>query len=286
MISNEIISVCRRIIENSDAIIIGAGAGLSTAAGLHYSGERFTKNFSDFIERYGLTDMYSSAFYPFPSLEERWAYFSRHIYINRYSVGVLPLYKTLLDLVKKLNYFIITTNGDGQFFQAGFEAERIFATQGDYSKFQCEVPCSDTLYDNRTMVDNMVNNQENCRIPTEFLPTCPKCGKKLEPHLRIDDTFVENEHWFRANKRYVDFINVHRGKKITLLELGVGFNTPTIIRFPFEQLSSNFENCTLIRVNMDNIQEMYETNNSSVLIQGDIAEFIKLLASDFFSDST
>lgn len=274
MISNEIISKCKRVIEESDALIIGAGAGLSTAAGLRYSGKRFEKNFPDFISRYGLTDMYSSAFYPFPTLEERWAYFSRHININRYTVGVLPLYKTLLDMVKDRNYFIITTNGDGQFFQAGFDSNKIFATQGDYSKFQCEVPCSTTLYDNRSLVEKMVTHQDDCRVPTELLPTCPKCGKKLEPYLRIDETFVENEDWYRANTNYLDFINISKDKNIVLLELGVGFNTPTIIRFPFEQLSSTLESCTLIRVNMDNIQQIYDDSEKSIMIQGDISEFI------------
>lgn len=279
MISYEIINECKRLLECSDAVIIGAGAGLSTAAGLRYSGERFTENFPDFISRYGLTDMYSSAFYPFPTLEERWAYFSRHININRYAVGVLPLYETLLNMVKDFNYFVITTNGDAQFFQAGFDSEKIFATQGDYSKFQCEVPCTDTLYDNRSMVEEMVKSQTDCRIPTNLLPICPKCGKKLEPHLRIDETFVENENWYRANKRYLDFINNYRDKNIVLLELGVGFNTPTIIRFPFEQLSSSLDKCTLIRVNMDNIQQVYDNSEKSVLIQGDISEFINLYAS-------
>lgn len=279
MISKEMIRDCKKIIEESDAVIIGAGAGLSTAAGLQYSGERFSNNFPDFIKRYGLTDMYSSAFYPFPTLEERWAYFSRHIYINRYKVGVLPLYNTLLDIVKNSNYFVITTNGDGQFYQSGFDSERVFATQGDYSLFQCEVPCSDTLYANKTMVENMVLEQVDCKIPSKLLPICPKCGKKLEPHLRIDDSFIENDDWQRANRRYVDFINEFKEEKITLLELGVGFNTPGIIRYPFEQLSSSLEDCTLIRVNMDNVQEMYLTNKHSILLKGDIAEFINLYTS-------
>lgn len=277
MISNETIIKCKSIIKESDAIIIGAGSGLSTAAGLKYSGVRFQKNFSDFIDKYKLTDMYTSGFYPFPTLEEKWAYFSRHIYLNRYEPGVLPLYKILLNFVKEKNYFIITTNCDGQFYQAGFNSENVFATQGDYTKFQCDKPCSNTLYDNRKMVEKMVKEQKSCRIPSELLPTCPLCGSKLVPHLRVDETFIENDEWYRSNKRYLDFIDRYKDKRITLLELGVGFNTPTIIRYPFEQLTTALENCILIRVNMDNIQQMYEINKSSILIDGDIESFIQLI---------
>lgn len=269
------IEQAKTLIQESDAIIIGAGAGLSTAAGLDYSGKRFEDNFSDFIEKYGLTDMYSSAFFPFPSLEERWAYFSRHISLNRYDSPVGKPYTDLLKLVKKKKYFVITTNGDAQFFRAGFDPLKIFATQGDYSKFQCQNACHDTLYDNKNMVKEMVNQQKDFKIPTELIPRCPVCGAYMKTHLRMDENFVENADWFKAQDRYLNFIQKVQSKKVVLLELGIGFNTPMIIRWPFEQMSIKNKNHTLIRVNKDNIKPHYNIPERDILLKMDIKEFIK-----------
>lgn len=278
MILQETIHNIKQLIIDSDAVLIGAGAGLSTAAGLSYSGKRFTDNFPDFIEKYHLTDMYSSAFYTFPTPEEKWAYFSRHIQLNRYTSPVGEIYNKLLNLVQKKDYFILTTNGDGQFERAGFADERIFASQGDYSKFQCSKACHNTLYDNKELVYKMVEQQKDFKIPSELIPTCPVCGEPLVTNLRMDNYFVEDNHWHKASERYIDFIKKSRNKKILLLELGVGYNTPSIIRWPFEQFANDIKESHLVRVNMDNVEPRYRIPQRSILLEADIAEFINQLA--------
>ena len=225
-------------LRSADAVVIGAGAGLSTAAGFTYSGERFNKNFSDFIEKYGFRDMYSGGFYPFPTLEEHWAYWSRYIYINRYSDTENGTYKTLLRLVKDKDYFVLTTNVDHQFQKVGFDKNRLFYTQGDYGLFQCSVPCHSNTYDNEETITEMVRRQKNMRIPTELIPVCPKCGKPMSMNLRADDTFVQDKGWYAASGRYSDFLRRHKGLHILFLELGVGFNTPAIIKYPFMQMTA------------------------------------------------
>jgi len=255
--------------------LIGAGSGLSTAAGLEYGGKRFTDNFADFIDRYGLSDMYSSAFYRFPSLQEKWAYFSRHIYLNRYAAEAGKVYKDLLNIVTGKDYFVITTNVDAQFVKAGFQPDRIFATQGDYGLFQCQKACHDKLYDNEAIVKQMVEQQKDCRIPGELVPTCPVCGGYLVPHLRIDGYFVENEDWHAASQRYTGFLKSVANKKVVLLELGVGYNTPGIIRYPFEEMSMANPKHKLIRINLDNVQPGYVNAKNNVLIKADISKVIE-----------
>lgn len=217
-------------IETADAILIGAGAGLSTAAGFTYSGERFEKYFSDFIEKYNVRDMYSGGFYPFESLEEHWAYWSRYIYINRYMDVDNGVYKRLFELVKDKDYFVLTTNVDHQFQKAGFDKHRLFYTQGDYGLFQCSEPCCQETYDNEECVKDMLEFQEDMRVPTELIPRCPKCGKPMTMNLRSDNTFVQDEGWYRAADRYAEFLRRHENLHILFLELGVGYNTPAIIK--------------------------------------------------------
>lgn len=220
-------------IETADAIIIGAGAGLSTAAGFTYSGERFEKYFSDFIEKYQFRDMYSGGFYPFESLEEHWAYWSRYIYINRYMDIDNGVYKELFELVKEKDYFVLTTNVDYQFQKAGFDKHRLFYTQGDYGLFQCSKPCCQETYDNEVCIRDMLKAQKNMRIPTELISHCPKCGKPMTMNLRADDTFAQDKGWYHAAERYEEFLRRHKNLHILFLELGVGYNTPAIIKYPF-----------------------------------------------------
>ncbi|WP_198931727.1 SIR2 family NAD-dependent protein deacylase [Labilibacter marinus] len=274
MIDTQIIQQSKQLIEDADVVLIGAGAGLSTAAGLHYSGKRFSDNFSDYIDEYQLTDMYSSVFYPFKSKEEKWAYLSRHIKLNGYDAEPGQVYNDLLNLVKGKSYFVITTNGDGLFKKAGFNTDQIFATQGDYQQFQCAKGCHNTLYHNEKMVMQMVKQFNNFRIPTELLPICPVCGEDLVPHLRIDQFFVENEDWHLANDRYTQFVRNAKDKKMVLLELGIGFNTPSIIRWPFEQMAHQFTNTELIRVNMDSVEPNYKIPATSILLKSGIAEYL------------
>ena len=238
----------RALLRDADAIIIGAGAGLSTAAGIEYSGPRFTENFQDFIERYGMTDMYSAGFYPFRTEEEKWAYWSRHIRMNRYDAPVGEPYRQLLKMVEGKPYFVITTNVDAQFYRAGFDPLRIWAVQGDYGKLQCSRGCHDTLYDNHDLIMEMCEKQKDCRIPSELVPRCPRCGEPMETNLRKDEYFVQDEQWYAERGRYMDFLEQNKHKKVVFLELGVGFNTPTIIRFPFEQMAANWPQATLVRI--------------------------------------
>lgn len=236
-------------IENADCIMIGAGAGLSTAAGFTYSGERFEKYFSDFIEKYGFCDMYSGGFYPFDSIEEHWAYWSRYIYINRYMDVDNGVYKRLFELVKDKDYFVLTTNVDHQFQKAGFDKHRLFYTQGDYGLFQCSEPCCQKTYDNEEYVKDMLEFQEDIRIPTELIPRCPKCGKPMTMNLRSDNTFVQDDGWYRAAERYEEFLRRYENLHILFLELGVGYNTPAIIKYPFWQMTANNPNAVYTCIN-------------------------------------
>ena len=225
-------------IETADAIVIGAGAGLSTAAGFTYSGERFENYFSDFIEKYNFRDMYSGGFYPFESLEEHWAYWSRYVYINRYMDVDNGVYKGLFEFVKDKDYFVLTTNVDHQFQKAEFDKHRLFYTQGDYGLFQCSEPCCQKTYDNEDIIRKMYAEQENMLIPTELVPRCPKCGRPMTMNLRADETFVQDEGWYRAAERYEEFLRRHENLHILFLELGVGYNTPAIIKDPCWQMTA------------------------------------------------
>lgn len=238
-------------LDRADYVVIGAGAGLSAAAGITYSGKRFTDNFTDFIAKYGLTDMYSSAFYPFKTEEERWAYWARHILMNRYDTPVTDLYCLLLNAVKEKDYFVITTNVDGQFEKSGFDKERIFAVQGDYAYMQCADGCHDKLYYDESLIREMVRQTKDCRIPTELVPHCPVCDGKMDVHVRKDRFFVQDNQWYASYERYQDYMEKACSGNTLLLELGVGYNTPTIIRFPFERLAAQRKNVTLVRINRD-----------------------------------
>jgi len=267
----------REAIRTADALLIGAGAGLSTATGLDYGGQRFQDAFPDFIERYGLTDMYSSAFLPFPTLEERWAYMSRHIQLNRFDAVPGELYTALTKLCRDREHFVITTNVDSLFFEAGFDRERVFATQGDYGLFQCATPCHDTLYDNQAAIAAMVEACIDCRIPTRLVPTCPVCAGPLAPHLRADGSFVENHQWHDASRRYQRFVERVQGGSIVLLELGVGYNTPGIIKFPFEELAARAPQATLIRVNRDHPDISQRNRDRTIAFGEDLADLLPKL---------
>lgn len=261
-------------IETADSIVIGAGAGLSTAAGFTYSGERFEKYFSDFIQKYGFSDMYSGGFFPFESPEEHWAYWSRYIYINRYMDVDNGTYKTLLSLVKDKDYFVLTTNVDHQFQKAGFDKHRLFYTQGDYGLFQCLEPCCQKTFDNEEFIRRMYNEQKNMRVPFELIPKCPECGKPMTMNLRADDKFVQDEGWYKARERYADFLRRHEGMHMLFLELGVGFNTPVIIKYPFWQMTAKNPNAVYACINFNEAFCPEELEKKSICIGGDIAEVL------------
>lgn len=260
-------------IDDADYVLIGAGAGFSAAAGIEYSGKRFDDNFSDFIEKYGVTDMYSATFYPYETQEEKWAHWVRHVYVNRYSVGKTKLYGQLLDLVNNKDYFVLTTNVEHQFWINGFEDERIFATQGDYALMQCEKACHDKLYSNRELVFEALEKTEDCRIPSDLVPVCPVCGGNMEINVRKDNFFVEDEKWHHMYDNYSKFLEkIDEDDNLVLLELGVGFNTPVIIRYPFEQMTYNNSNVTLIRLNRSYAQAIPENKDKTIGFDEEISE--------------
>lgn len=284
----------KREIGGAETIIIGAGAGLSASAGFTYTGERFRKYFTDFIDKYGFHDMYSGGFYPFETPEEHWAYWSRYIYINRYMDAPRPVYDDLLAAVKDRDYFVLTTNVDHCFQKAGFDKNRLFYTQGDYGLWQCSEPCCDKTYDNEDVVRDMVlaqgfriaengaltvpeNGKPAMRIPAGLVPHCPNCGRRLTMNLRADDTFVQDEGWHQAALRYSGFLKSHRDKKTVYLELGVGMNTPGIIKYPFWQMTYQNENAMYACVNQGEAFAPKEIADRSICIDGDIGETLEFL---------
>ena len=310
----EKIEKLRTVIRDADAVLIGAGAGLSTSAGFVYTGERFTKYFSDFAAKYGFEDMYSGGFYPFDSLEEYWAYWSRYIYINRYMDTPKPVYEELLKVVQEKDYFVLTTNVDHCFQKAGFDKHRLFYTQGDYGLWQCSKPCHHDTYDNEEIVKEMVEAQgykiaedgmlvlpensisgsaSNCslegssnrfstgsvkmKVPSQLVPRCPKCGAPMTMNLRADSTFVEDEGWHKAASRYNDFIRRHKGMRMVFLELGVGYNTPGIVKYPFWQMTAENPSAVYCCINYRDAACPSELQNQAICIEDDIGRTLAAL---------
>lgn len=288
----EKIKILQQKIKEADAVVIGAGAGLSTAAGFTYSGERFDRYFSDFAEKYHFSDMYSGGFYNYDTLEEYWGYWSRYIYVNRYMDAPTDLYDQLFALVKDKDYFVLTTNVDHCFQKAGFDKSRLFYTQGDYGLFQCSKPCHRGTYDNEETVKKMVVSQgyrmeegkltvpEGTQIrrtvPAELVPRCPRCGRPMSMNLRADNTFVQDAGWDAATKRYQKFMEDHRGQNVVFLELGVGYNTPGIIKYNFWQYAYNWRNAFYVCINKGDAYVPKEIESKAVGIDADLAEVIYL----------
>ena len=280
----------RQALAAADAVVIGAGAGLSAAAGFAYAGPRFEKYFGDFIRRYGFRDMYAGGFCPFGSPEERWAYWSRYIYINRYMDAPKPVYSDLLELVQHKDYFVLTTNVDHCFQKAGFDKHRLFYTQGDYGLWQCSVPCHSRTYDNRDAVRRMVEAQGfritdrglelpagsplEMAVPAELVPRCPRCGAPMSMNLRADDTFVQDEGWYAAAARYSDFIRRHQDVPVLFLELGVGMNTPGIIKYPFWRMTALNPRAAYACINLGQAYAPREIASRSFCLRGDIGALL------------
>ena len=275
---SEPIERLKAVLQDCDAVVIGAGSGLSTAAGFTYTGERFEQHFSDFAQKYGIRDMYSGGFYPFATPEEHWAYWSRYIYINRYQDAPKPVYEDLLNLVRDKDYFVITTNVDHCFQKAGFDKKRLFYTQGDYGLFQCSEPCCQETFENETVIREMMERQEDMKIPTELLPVCPRCGKPMTMNLRSDNKFVEDEGWHRAAERYENFLRTREGQKILFLELGVGYNTPVIIKYPFWKMTAKNPNATYVCINQGQAVCPQEIERQAICIDADIGSALRELS--------
>ncbi len=267
----------KELLWQADAVLAGAGAGLSTSAGFTYSGERFRMYFSDFEKKYGFHDMYSGGFYPYASLEEYWAYWSRYIYVNRYMDAPKPVYETLLELIKEKDYFVLTTNVDHCFQKSGFEKKRLFYTQGDYGLFQCSEPCCQETWENEEIIDRMVREQSDMRVPAGLVPHCPHCGRPMTMNLRADDSFVQDEGWYRAAERYQDFMRRHAHGRILYLELGVGYNTPGIIKYPFWQETYRNPEAFYVCLNLGDAAAPGEIAERSLCIDGDIGEILEEL---------
>ncbi|GFI62031.1 protein ADP-ribosyltransferase [Clostridiales bacterium] len=278
--TNSYLNSCKRLkkeIETASAIVIGAGSGLSTSAGFTYSGKRFEENFPDFIEKYNFRDMYSAGFYPYKTLEEYWAFWSRYIYINRYQDAPHPVYNELLKLVQNKNYFILTTNVDHCFQKAGFDKNRLFYTQGDYGLWQCSIPCHNKTYDNEVVVKRMVIEQRNMSILPDLIPRCPLCHAPMTMNLRSDNTFVEDEGWKKASVLFHDFLHQYSHLNILYLELGVGRNTPGIIKYPFWNLTYKNPKAIYACINLSDIYVPNEIKEQSICILGDIGDILKQL---------
>ena len=274
------IAKLKEIFEEYKIVVVGAGAGLSTSAGFTYTGERFEKYFSDFGRKYGFTDMYSGGFYPYSSYEEFWAYWSRYIMINRYMDAPEPVYEKLLQLLENKDYFVITTNVDHCFQKAGFDKARLYYTQGDYGLFQCSEPCHQETYDNEPEIRLMYEEQRDMKIPTALIPHCPRCGKPMSMNLRSDNTFVQDAGWYEAAKRYQDFLvsrNTAKDGKVLFLELGVGGNTPGIIKYPFWRMTTLNKNAMYVCINFGEAVVPPEIAGRSLCINADIGEVLELL---------
>ncbi len=266
---------CTRLadaLSSCDAVLVGAGAGLSTSSGLTYDGQRFQRLFGDFAARYGIRDMYEGGFYPFPTPEERWAWWSRHIWYNRYEREVGPAYESLARLMRGRDLFVLTTNVDHCFQDAGFDKGRLFYTQGDYGLWQCSLPCHERTYDNRETVRRMVLDQRDLRVPTELVPRCPVCGREMAMNLRADDRFVEDEGWHAAARRHSAWLDAHASGRVLYLELGVWANTPGIIKYPFWRRVAQNPQAVYAVVNKGEAYVPPELREHSIALDGDIAE--------------
>lgn len=289
----EQIARLKKEIKSADAIVIGAGAGLSTAAGLTYSGARFERYFGDFAARFGIQDIYAGGFYPFPDKETRWAWWARHIYYNRYIAPPKNVYKKLLSLVQQKDYFVVTTNVDHQFQRAGFDVQRLFYTQGDYGLFQSVNPAIQKTYDNEEWVVQAMKAQgfvkDNngiyqipqsgiaMKIPTELIPNCPDDGSDMTMNLRADDSFVEDEGWHKASAAYADYIRTHENQHVLYFEIGVGTNTPVIIKYPFWAMTQENPRAVYACLNYDEAICPKEIEHRSICIRGDAGEVIDML---------
>lgn len=273
----------KQVLHDAEVILIGGGAGLSAAAGLDYSGKRFTDHFADFIEKYVIEDMYSASFYPFETQEEFWAQWARHIDVNRFLQGPTQLYQDLLQFVQDKEYFIITTNVESQFEKAEFPREKIFEVQGNYAYLQCAKACHDQRYYNEPLVKKMVMETRDCRVPTALVPKCPVCGGPMDVNLRHNEFFVQDQGWYESQAWYEAFLKKTENSQIVYLELGVGFNTPGIIRFPFERMTYRNPNATLVRLNRDHPMGTKENQGRTLSFDEDMLQVVSNLMDGLYA---
>ena len=264
-------NIIKNLISKADSIILGAGSGLSTAAGLEYSGKRWEKTFPEFIKKYKMTDMYTSSFYKFQNEEEKWGYWGRHLYVNNVGCEAFDLYKDLYNFIKDKDYFVITTNVDDQFYKSGFDENRIFRTQGSYKFLQCAKGCNNKTYESSDLIKKLNDNiDKDCKVPSNLVPYCEKCKGSMDPNIRMNDYFVEDNIFQKGRDNYINFLKKCHGKKVILIEMGIGMNTPGIIRFPFEKMTLENKDWYLIRLNRSVMDCMFDMGDKIFLIKGDI----------------
>lgn len=272
------------MIREADYVLIGAGAGMSTAAGAKYGGRFFEENFGDFQQKYGknqyMQDMYSAGFYPYPDEESYWGYWSKQVVLGGMDLDVTPLYKVLLEMLSGKKIFVLSTNADGQFVKAGLPEEEIFCTQGEYFHIQCRRGCHNKIYSATSIFRQMDQARKDCKIPSYMVPKCPVCGGAMDMNLRKDGFFVQDEAWYQAEERFSDFLTEAMDQKLVLLEVGVGFNTPMIIRFPFEKMVREHDNIRLVRLNLDQAVVPESLGERAVGIDADMAESIRDIAEE------
>ena len=272
------ISQIKKLISKADSIILGAGSGLSTAAGLEYSGKRWEKTFPEFIKKYKMTDMYTSSFYNFKTQEEKWAYWARHLYVNNVGCDAFDLYKELYSFIKNKDYFVITTNVDDQFYKSGFDKNRIFRTQGSYKYLQCAKGCNNKTYESSELIKKLNENiDKNLHVPSNLVPYCEKCNGPMDPNIRMNDYFVEDNIFNEGKKNYINFLQKCKGKKVVLIEMGIGMNTPGIIRFPFEKMTLENKDWYLVRLNRSFMDCMFDMGDKIFLLKGDIKNSLKAI---------
>lgn len=287
MVCSEQIRSAAKLVERAPAILIGAGAGLSASAGMDFGGgDFFREHYGDFADRYGITDEYSGGFYPFATQEEKWAWWSRSVYLNRYARDAGQPYRDLYELARGKDYFVVTTNVDSQFIKAGFEKDRVFETQGDFGRFQCATPCARTTYDNEEQIAAMYEQQQDMKIPSELVPICPDCGGPMTMNLRVDNRFVEDANWVRAAEAYTKFIHGHLGRPILFMEIGVGYNTPQIIKYAFWQMTDENPKAHYILINPKDTRYPKEIQDRSVVIREDAGQALAQMLACTAEDET
>ena len=264
----------KELIQEIDTIIIGAGAGLSSSAGMLYSGEEFKKNFGDFIKKYNFKDLYTASFHDFKDPQEYWSFWSRFIHYERYTMPPKPVYQNLYKLVQNKNYFVITTNVDHFFQRTGFDKKRLFYTQGDFGLLQCKKPCHNKNYDNEKEIEEMFKVQKDMKIPKELIPKCPVCKGPMIPNLRGGDYFVEDDGWYQAAGRYEEFLKKYKDGEILFIDLGSGMNTPSIFKFPFMKMTYNNKKAIYVTINLGEAFCFKEIEKKSICINRDIGEVL------------
>lgn len=264
-------------LNKADAVLVGAGTGLSEAAGFTRTAPYFTRHFSDFIDKYGFEDLCTAARFNYPSQEEKWAFWSRAIYLYRYSPAPRPVYNTLFEIIKDKDYFVITTTADHMFQKSGFDSDRLFYTYGDYGTWQCSQPCNDATYDNEDAVRKMMEAQRDMKVPRSLIPICPACGRKMKVNLLTDDSFVENDGWYRAEERYEHYVRSHKSGRIVFLDIGTTASTPIIIKCPFTQMTYENPLATYATIADCALPEAEEIKDRALYVNNDIEQSLNQL---------